>query len=125
LYNMAHDYRRRYIGPKLNRVLSAVAGKPVKVSWPSLYDASENEKSQTRLARANATKVYWDIGAIEASDVVAGAKRGIDPEKLGTPDDDRVALTETAPGPAPAGPAGAPGKALASKGTSKQRSEQK
>jgi phage-related protein (TIGR01555 family) len=115
LYNMAHDYRRRYIGPKLNRVLSAVAGRPVKVTWPSLYDSSDNEREQTRLARANASKVYWDVGAIEASDIVEGAKRGIDPEKLGKPDDDRVALTETAPGPAPAGPAGAPGKQGAAK----------
>ncbi|MES2384495.1 MAG: anti-CBASS Acb1 family protein [Pseudomonadota bacterium] len=112
------DYQNRYLGPKLDTVLTAInGGEEVHVEWPSLWESSDNEKAQTRLANANATKVYWDMGAIEATDVVSGAKSGVPPETLGTPDDDRAALDPLQPGEG--GPDGAPGSDLAAEFASK------
>lgn len=120
LYNTCADYQRDVIGPKLNVILTAVAGGAEQhVEWPSLWESSENEMAQTRLARANATKLYWDLGAIEASDVVRAEQTGVDPETIGTPDDDRLALDPQPPTTSP--PQGAPGKQQASKIATKQR----
>jgi phage-related protein (TIGR01555 family) len=126
LYNTCADYQRRYIGPKLDTIHTAVAGgTETHVEWPSLWEASDNEKAQTRLSRANATKAYWDMGAIEASDIVKAEQTGTNPELIGTPDDDRLAL-DPQPPPAPgAGPQGAPGKQGAAKIATTQRAKQK
>jgi phage-related protein (TIGR01555 family) len=119
-YNTCDEARNRDYGPKLEVVLGAIAGgKEVRVEWPSLWDASENEIAQTRLAMINGTKVLWDMGAVEATDIVEAAKTGVLPETLGTPTDDRAALTggespEEAGGGSPAAPPqGAPGAKLA------------
>jgi phage-related protein (TIGR01555 family) len=119
-YNTCDEARNRDYGPKLEVVLGAIAGgKEVRIEWPSLWDSSENEIAQTRLTNANASKIYWDMGAIEATDVVQAAKTGVLPETLGTPTDDRAALTggespEEAGGGSPAAPPqGAPGARLA------------
>jgi phage-related protein (TIGR01555 family) len=119
-YNTCDEARNRDYGPKLEVVLGAIAGgKEVRIEWPSLWDSSENEVAQTRLAMINGTKVLWDMGAVEATDIVKAAKTGVLPETLGTPDDDRAALTggespEEAGGGSPAQPPqGAPGSRLA------------
>lgn len=135
LYNTCQDYQNRDLGPKLETILTAVnGGKPVEVEWPSLWESSDNEQAQTRLANANATKVLWDMGVMEASDIVEGAKTGVLPETLGKPDDNRILLKTgeaggdpgdpmgnagTAPDAKP--PQGAPGKQQAATIAKKQR----
>ncbi len=58
------DYQRRGIGPQLENVLTAIAGgrDTVRIEWPSLWESSDNERAQTRLAHMNADKVAWDMG---------------------------------------------------------------
>jgi phage-related protein (TIGR01555 family) len=111
-YNSVDEYRRRVIGPHLEKVLRAVAnGADVRIEWPSLWEPSENEKAQTRLTNANATRAYWDMGAVQAKDIVKAAQTNVLPETIGTVSDER------APDPvgegAGAAPQGAPGSKLA------------
>jgi phage-related protein (TIGR01555 family) len=62
-YAKGEDYQRRYLGPKLGTMLTAInGGQKVDVEWPTLWDSSENEKAQTRTANSNADKIYWDMG---------------------------------------------------------------
>jgi uncharacterized protein len=137
LYNTCQDYQARYLGPKLETILTAVnGGDPVQIEWPSLWESSDNEQAQTRLANANATKVFWDMGVFEASDVVEASKTGVLPETLGHPDDNRILLKTGEAGGDPGDPAGnaaladkppqgAPGKQQASKIAKAQRAGQK
>jgi phage-related protein (TIGR01555 family) len=119
-YNNCADYQRRYLGPKLSTLLTAInGGKQVKVEWPSLWEASDNERAQTRLAVANADKAYWDMGVCEASDIAKARRTGTQPEQISTPDDDRAALDPQ--GEPDDGPQGAPGKQGAAKIATAQR----
>lgn len=115
-YNSVDEYRRRVIGPKLEAVLRAVTGNAsLKIAWPSLWEPTENEKAQTRLTNANATRAYWDMGAVQATDIVKAAKEGNQqPETIGTPSDEREPDPEgEGPGAPPTAPQGGPGARLA------------
>jgi phage-related protein (TIGR01555 family) len=108
-YNSVDEYRRRIIGPSLEKVLRAVSGgQDIRVKFPPLWQPTDNEAAQTRLTNANATQAYWNMGAVQAKDVVRAAKTGVHPETIGTVSDERV--------PDPVGevpPQGAPGAKLA------------
>lgn len=123
-YNTCDDLRATYLGPKLEETLTAVnGGNHVEVKWPTLWEASDNEKAQTRLARWNATKVAWDMGAVEASDAAKAAREGVDPETISNPNDDRAEVTNPG-GDVPSGPQGAPGSDQAGDIASQQRKEE-
>lgn len=123
-YSLCQDYRLRYLGPRLNRLLTAVnGGVAVKVEWPSLWDASENELAQTRLAMANADKMYWDIG-FGAKDIGKARAEGTVVELAGAaPEDGRDEVAGAGQPEVP--PQGAPGKQGAAKIAKKQRAEEK
>jgi phage-related protein (TIGR01555 family) len=115
-YNSCDEYRKRVLGPKLETVLQAISSNPdVRVTWPSLWDPTDNEKAQTRLTNANATKVFWDIGAVQAEDVVKAAKDGVAPETIGKPSD--VREDPAGEGFGGAGPKGASGNPSGAKTT--------
>jgi phage-related protein (TIGR01555 family) len=120
------DYQNVYVGPKLEAVLAAInAGAEVRVEWPSLWDFSENERAQTRLANANTDKVYWDMG-FGAKQIAAARARGTTIELAGeAPEDDRDEVAGAGQPEPGAGPAGAPGAAGAAKIAGKQRAAEK
>lgn len=100
-YNTCAEYQRRALGPALETMLTAVnGGTEVRVKWPSLWEASENERAQTRLSHANADKVYYDIG-FKAADVARAQRERKRVEEIGTPEEVR---------PDPAGEGAAPAK---------------
>jgi phage-related protein (TIGR01555 family) len=118
------DYQNVYVGPKLEAVLTAInAGADVQVEWPSLWDFSENERAQTRLANANTDKVYWDMG-FGAKQIAAARARGTTIEQAGeAPEDDRDEVAGAGQPETP--PAGAPGAAGAAKIATAQRAAKK
>jgi phage-related protein (TIGR01555 family) len=121
-YNSVDEYRRRTIGPKLETVLRAISGNAdVRVKFPALWQPSENEQAQTRLTNANATQAYWNMGAVQAKDVIKAQKEGVQPETIGTVSDERE------PDPvgesAGADPQGAPGAKLAAALANSERSD--
>lgn len=126
-YNSVDEYRRRVIGPKLEAVLRAITGnKAVRIVWPSLWEPTENEKAQTRLTNANATRAYWDMGAVQAKDIVKAAKEGVQPETIGTVSDEREPDPEgegPGGGSPPTAPQGGPGARLAAALASEGRRE--
>lgn len=137
LYADCGDYQNTYVGPKLEATLTAIkggvagsaagaegGGEGVKIEWPSLWESSDNEKAQTRLAQANTDKVYWDMG-FGAKQIAAARAAGTYIELTGeAPEDDRDEVAGAGqPDPA-AGPAGAPGAEGASKIAQKQRAAQ-
>jgi phage-related protein (TIGR01555 family) len=119
-YNTCDCYRATYLGPKLNALLSAIGGgEDVEVEWPPLFEPSENEAAQTRLADAGADKIYWDMG-YGAKDIGKARADGTYIELTGTaPEDDRDEVAGAGQPEEP--PAGAPGKAGAAKIATKQR----
>lgn len=119
------DYQKRYLGPKLDAVLTALnGGAEVHVEWPSLWDFSDNEKAQTRLAEANTDKVYWDMG-FGAKQIAKARASGTRIELTGeAPEDDRETVAG-AGGGEDEPPAGAPGAEGAAKIATKQRAAQK
>ena len=125
-YNTCDDYRATYLGPRLEETLSAVGGGVrVEVKWPTLWEASDNEQAQTRLARINGHKVLWDIGAVEASDIAKAERDGTDPELISSPDDDREAVANPGGGgDDEIPPQGAPGADQAADIASEQRAQE-
>lgn len=119
------DYQNVYVGPKLEAVLTAInaGAEEVRVEWPSLWDFSENEKAQTRLAMMNADKIAWDMG-FGAKQIAAARARGTTIELTGdAPEDDRDDVAGAGAPETP--PAGAPGAAGAAKIATKQRAAAK
>lgn len=120
LYNNGNHFRNTDLGPKLGMVLTALnGGTQVKIKWPSLWESSEGESATTRMAHANADKVYFDmgysagqIGKARAADTVIELT-GETPED--TRDDVAGAGVPTVP------PGAAPSKAGASKAGSAGR----
>jgi phage-related protein (TIGR01555 family) len=124
-YADGEDYQRRYLGPKLGTILTAInGGKKVEVEWPTLWDSSENEKAQTRTANSNADKIYWDMG-YSAEQIGKARATGTFIELTGeSPADDREEVASAgAPDPT-APPQGAPGAAGAAKIAQKQRASE-
>lgn len=121
LYNTAASYQRSYLGPRANRLLTATnGGREVEVGWPSLWEASDGEKAQTRLAHSNADKTYYDMG-YSAEQISKARKEGNYIELSGEkPEDDREAVASAGASADP--PNGAPDKAGASKIAAAQRS---
>jgi phage-related protein (TIGR01555 family) len=126
------DYQNTYIGPKLEATLTAIKGGVaggegeggVKVEWPSLWEASDNEKAQTRLAQANTDKVYWDMG-FGAKQIAKARAAGTFIELTGeAPEDGRDDVAGAGQPDPGAGPAGAPGAEGASKIATKQRANE-
>lgn len=121
------DYQTRYLGPKLDAVLTALNGGAgeVHVEWPSLWSVSDNEVAQTRLAEANTDKVYWDMG-FGAGQIAAARAAGTKIELTGEkPEDDRETVASAGGGEdEPGSPAGAPGSAGAAAIATKQRAAQ-
>ena len=121
LYNSCGEWQRTQGGPRLDSILTAVnGGQDVEITWPSLWEASENEKAQTRLATANADKVYWDMHVVEAQDIAKAHQDGTLPELIAKPEDDAgrdegAEMGEGLP------PQGAPGQQGASKIAQQQR----
>jgi phage-related protein (TIGR01555 family) len=126
MYDSCQEYRETYLGPRLEKLLTPLnGGKRVEIEWPSLWEASDNECAQTRLANANTDKAYWDMG-YSAKDIGEARAKGTVIELTGKPPEDDRDDVAGAGAPAPgAGPQGAPGKALASKATTKQRAKAK
>jgi phage-related protein (TIGR01555 family) len=124
-YSDCENYQRRYLGPKLEAVLSAIAGgrEQVRIEWPSLWTSSDNEIAQTRLAQANADKVMWDMG-FGAGQIAKARASGTVIELTGQdPEDGRDDVAGAGEPDAP--PAGAPGAQGAAKIATKQRAAQK
>ena len=118
-YAECEDLQNTQIGPKLEGVLTdANNGVPVSVTWPSLWAVSDNEKAQTRVAEANADKVFWDMG-FGAGQIAAARARGTRVELTGdAPEDARDDVQgsgQTEP------PDGAPGAQQASNIATNQR----
>lgn len=123
-YASCESYQRTYVGPKLGTVLTALnGGKQVEIEWPTLWEASDNEKAQTRVAQSNADKTYWDMG-YSAEQITKARAAGTSVELLGeAPEDDRDEVAGAGQPETP--PAGAPGAAGAAKIASKQRAAEK
>lgn len=117
-------YQTQDLGPKLENVLTGInGGTPTYVEWPSLWESSDAERAQTRLAHMNADKVAWDIG-FGAGQIAAARAAGTVIELTGEkPEDDREEVASAGAPDVP--PQGAPGKAEASKIATKQRAAQK
>ncbi len=127
LYNTCKNYQDQYLGPKLETILTAVnGGRTVTIKWPSLWEASINEAAQTRLAEANADKVWWDMG-FSGEQIAKARANGTYIELLGAkPEDDRDEVAAAGqPPPGETDPQGAPGKKGASKIATAQRAAEK
>lgn len=112
-YNSVDEYRRRTIGPSLEKVLRAVSGgQDVRVKFPPLWQPTDNEAAQTRLTNANATQAYYNMNAVQPKDIVKAAKTGVHPETIGTVSDEREPDPAGEGGP-DAPPQGGPGARLA------------
>lgn len=124
LYNTCQDFQRRYLGPKLDRLLTSVAatGTPVRVEWPSLWESSDNEKAQTRMTHANADKIMWDMG-FSAKDIGKARREGTFVELVAEPEDDRETVAGGGEPEDP--PTGAPGAQQAAKIAKEQRATNK
>lgn len=124
-YARAKSYQDTYLGPKLDTVLTAVnGGKEVHVEWPTLWESSDNEVAQTRVANANADKTYWDMGFGAAQIGKARAARTSIELTGETPEDSREDVSSAGePDDAAGGdaPDGAPGAQGAAKIAGKQR----
>jgi phage-related protein (TIGR01555 family) len=62
-------YREQEVSPKLDKILSILAGREVTTVWPSLWESTPLEKEQARKAQADADKVYIDSGVVSAERV--------------------------------------------------------
>jgi phage-related protein (TIGR01555 family) len=120
------DYQRTYLGPKLEAVLTAVNGgtEPIRIEWPTLWESSDNELAQTRVANANADKIMWDMG-FGAGQIAKARSEGTYVELTGEKPEDGRDDVAGAGGEDEVPPQGAPGAQGAAKIATAQRAAQK
>lgn len=75
-YDSVREYQTTSVAPKLQRILSMLAGKAVAVTFESLWEPTEKERQETRLAQASADRVYYDLGVVTEGEL--RRKRGAD-----------------------------------------------
>lgn len=77
-YDRVCAYQESTVKPKIERLLSFVAGRALTIKFPSPWEPTETEAATTRLAQAQADQIYYTIGA------VTGAETAISRSKDGT-----------------------------------------
>ena len=75
-YSEVSQYQEISVRPKLERLLSLVARKPITVTFPPLYELTGKEAAEVRLTHASADEKYYDLGVLEAEDI--GKSRSAD-----------------------------------------------
>lgn len=95
-YDEVSQYQTQAIQPKLQRLLSLIAGKPIKVIFPPLQEPSAKEAAELRKANAEADAAYYDLGVLEPGDIATS--RTAD-GSLGVTIEDLTRFEQTPPAP--------------------------
>jgi phage-related protein (TIGR01555 family) len=69
-YDKAAVYREQSVKPKLQRLVSLIAKRPVELDFPSLWEESAQEKATTRLANAQADQIWYGMGGLDPIEVM-------------------------------------------------------
>jgi phage-related protein (TIGR01555 family) len=68
-YDVVANKRKKTLQPAHERLLSILAGKPVKVEYPPMWEPTDQEKAQTAKTWADADNVWFNIGAVTEEEI--------------------------------------------------------
>lgn len=68
-YDRVCSYQHRSTKPKLERICSILAGKPVEVEFAPLWEPTASEATTMRYQQAQADQIYYTINAVEGIEI--------------------------------------------------------
>ena len=76
-YDSVDTWREVVLRPRAETLMSACEGKPVKITWPSLWEPTEKEQAEVDQIRAATAQVLWTISAATPDEIRSAIHDGV------------------------------------------------